>query len=838
MPFSCYICPKEFGTVNDYITHLRNIHVLIPPCSLRCNCGGCIRTFSDYNALRKHLKRSHEELLVCIEEEVTPQLCDDTEFDSDLPEVDPDESVYNDPPAVDEFRVSQAAFKFLLTLTSNSIPLSTTEFVKNSAREMINDIVTYLEESTKQVLLKKGLFDDPESVTLMEKFNGWKNPFSGIDSHYKLQSYMKSKNILVQSQPHSFEKRWDSTSQGRNFSGNCLQTQIENLFYYIPIADTLTMVLQQRQSLDLIIESQTSKSSRNLYEDWFDGENGQKMQNYAKQNYPESIHIFLQLYFDEVETVNPLGSKTGIHKVGAFYFVVKNFPPAANSSLHNIHLLALANAHDLKTYTCDPVLEVILQELQTLHDVGFQFAAEGKQYNIRVFLAQIVGDNLGMHALMGFTENFSKSNYPCDLCLINQEEMQNVFRENMFKLRTKELYDQHVHELQAGRLTVSECGIKRASVLTKLPYYHPMQNESADPMHDCFEGILPREMKWFLHHIIYECKAITVIELNRRIKCTDFGNESDRPSSLLESRLKTEDSALGQRSAQMLTLFYFLPLLLADVIRKVDPEKLRLYCLLRKILEIVLSPCLSPTELAYMADLIEEHHCLIRLIFPEKKLIFKHHRMVHYPRLVNASGPLLRMMVMRFEAKHNFFKRVSNITCNFKNICYSLAQRHQIAHAMNWTLFTPLKGSVEVGRGQCLLVSDLEYSNLLPASVNPAIDVFIPKKVCVYGQNYYCKATVLVDCDDEGQPSFGLIEQICIQGDDIFLIMKKWVVHEFSPHLHSFGCSLSDEVSCVKISELMDYKPFFVTSCANAECRYTHIVLRHNLCSDNVHNLL
>ena len=86
---------------------------------------------------------------------------------------------------------------------------------------------------------------------------------------------------------------------------------------------------------------------------------------------------------------------------------------------------------------------------------------------------------------MGFTENFNKSNYPCDLCFVNQDEMQNILHENMFKPRTEALYDQHIHELQASGLTVSECGIKEHKDL------HHILNESADATHDCFSGILP-----------------------------------------------------------------------------------------------------------------------------------------------------------------------------------------------------------------------------------------------------------------------------------------------------------------------------------------------------------
>ena len=66
---------------------------------------------------------------------------------------------------------------------------------------------------------------------------------------------------------------------------------------------------------------------------------------------------------------------------------------------------------------------------------------------IRCFLAQIVGDNLGIHAYLGYTENFSRSNFLCDLGLVNQDEMQNVFLENKLNPRTKDIFDEHVDQL-------------------------------------------------------------------------------------------------------------------------------------------------------------------------------------------------------------------------------------------------------------------------------------------------------------------------------------------------------------------------------------------------------
>lgn len=41
-------------------------------------------------------------------------------------------------------------------------------------------------------------------------------------------------------------------------------------------------------------------------------------------------------------------------------------------------------------------------------------------------------------------------------------------------------------------------------------------------------------------------------------------------------------------------------------------------------------------------------------------------------------GPVKLLWCMRFEAKHQYFKRVAHIMCNFKNVSYTLSKRHQL----------------------------------------------------------------------------------------------------------------------------------------------------------------
>lgn len=50
------------------------------------------------------------------------------------------------------------------------------------------------------------------------------------------------------------------------------------------------------------------------------------------------------------QQIPSLGSKCEIHKVGALYFLLRNLSPKFNSTLMNIHLVALFHAYDLTKY--------------------------------------------------------------------------------------------------------------------------------------------------------------------------------------------------------------------------------------------------------------------------------------------------------------------------------------------------------------------------------------------------------------------------------------------------------------------------------------------------------
>lgn len=172
----------------------------------------------------------------------------------------------------------------------------------------------------------------------------------------------------------------------------------------------------------------------------------------------------LELYYDEFECASPLGSKKGIHKVGCLYFILRNLPPSLNSALMNIHLVSLFYAQDTKKYGIDEILKPLVKDLKILETSGI--AVPFAKFPVFGTLAQITGDNLGMHSILGFLESF-RANYFCRFCLIDQSSAQFVFSKDdpCLTLRSPILNNQHYNNLVDDPTLTSSFGIKRKSIL-------------------------------------------------------------------------------------------------------------------------------------------------------------------------------------------------------------------------------------------------------------------------------------------------------------------------------------------------------------------------------------
>lgn len=153
-----------------------------------------------------------------------------------------------------------------------------------------------------------------------------------------------------------------------------------------------------------------SKEKIESFLGFFDGE-------YCKNHplFSNEMSVPLIFYNDDCETVNPLGSKVAVHKLGFLYFTIKSLPPQLLSRLLSHFLVAVYKSDDVKTYGIGSILLLVIKELKDLEVNGISLNTLHFKGKMRLSVAQFCGDNLGLNALLGFTKCFS-SNYSCRKC--------------------------------------------------------------------------------------------------------------------------------------------------------------------------------------------------------------------------------------------------------------------------------------------------------------------------------------------------------------------------------------------------------------------------------------
>ncbi|KAK0149551.1 hypothetical protein N1851_009707 [Merluccius polli] len=337
-------------------------------------------------------------------------------------------------------------------------------------------------------------------------FEKLENPFTSLNTESKRNVFFEKKWKTVQPVEKVLGVRFENRKN--RSTGTYDQVVVTNKFAYVQILQTLQSILENPNLRDMLTSSHTPKD--NVY---FDLKDGLYMKRHPLFS-TDSCALQIQLFYDDFETSNPLGSKKGIHKLGGIYFTLRNFPPKVNSTLVNIHLCALFHAQDIKTYGFDAILQPIVSDLKMLETDGIKVPA--LKGPVHGSIVQVTGDNLGIHSLFGLVESFIARNC-CRFCLLEKSHFQNVFCEDAESVifRTKAMHEEHCHTAQTNPQLTHVYGVKRSCLLNSLQYFHTVENYSVDIMHDVLEGVGQFELKLVLEYV--QVNFITAREMARRI---------------------------------------------------------------------------------------------------------------------------------------------------------------------------------------------------------------------------------------------------------------------------------------------------------------------------------
>lgn len=113
----------------------------------------------------------------------------------------------------------------------------------------------------------------------------------------------------------------------------------------------------------------------------------------------------------------------------------------------------------------------------------------------------ILGDNLGLNTLLGFSESFS-SNYYCRICRCDKKQAAFDIFDNKTLLRNVTNY-----AIDADN---TDFGVKELCFLNQLDTFHVTKNIVCDIMHDIYEGICRYEIAQILYQFIFVNKYFSL----------------------------------------------------------------------------------------------------------------------------------------------------------------------------------------------------------------------------------------------------------------------------------------------------------------------------------------
>ncbi|XP_073694457.1 uncharacterized protein [Garra rufa] len=449
MGYICFKCKKTVGVnVRFLFSHLRRMHNVHSSSSyFECCQEGCHRTFNYSRSFKRHLLQHHVEG----EEEEPSQsthiperlnfMSDPTpltshsqifeEEDNDAEDYTADDMVWDE---LEQKTLTDKVALFLSKLRAkSSMTLSTVNFVFQQTSSLVSDIVGALQRQTMTFLQATGQSEIPEARQLNLHFENAAKAFQCLDTEHKQMKYFVQSGYLVQpvEQPLpgvSYTQQRDSQT------GTVKQVAVQDTFQRIPLRPLLKLILQSPGTMEKITEWKRKISDSKSLDD---------TTVLRTSVCPSEPSVPLLLYNDDCEMVNPLGSKTSVHKLGLIYFTLKCLPPECLSSLDSHFLLAVYKADDAKTYGIDAVLKSVVDDINDLGTNGVEVDTAHFKGTLKIWVAQICGDNLGLNSILGYTKSFS-GNSVCRWCRVKKPLMRTQTMEDPLLLRNK---DGHLSDL-------------------------------------------------------------------------------------------------------------------------------------------------------------------------------------------------------------------------------------------------------------------------------------------------------------------------------------------------------------------------------------------------------
>ena len=819
MLFKCAYCNVVKFTTKKYLTHLELSHQHQANFVVGCAQDQCQKQFRTVHALRRHLYRCHPAVIKndCSATPVEDTVTDDEDEEPVSPDSEEDL-------AADDRNISLNSLLTGLETHLASFVLKVQEhhvLPKVVQQTIIHDVkflLTFFAENFRDVIRyhlqeKNICIEGDDFQALMSDEHLMDCAFQNILTDRRFFNYCRDNIGLVE--PVEI----------------CLGTvnNTKQSFQYVPILDVLKFILQKRDILDLILNYHHTVSSQGHISDYKDG-NLYRSHPLFGQACP-SLQIFL--YVDEFEVVNPLGSKKGVHKLTAVYFTLGNLPPKYRSQLKFIYLCILVRHKFIQgRFTYADILKPLITDLNKLSREGIVVENDGQCIQFKGGVAAVSADNLSANSLAGFQCSFSCGRI-CRFCMTLFQDVPSVCSEEETIVRTKETHSYHLQAIQENSsISTTTYGVAGKCALSDLDYFNVITCFPPDIMHDVLEGVIPLLLKLLL--LTFHSQNIVSIQtFNAELEHFEFGRNDKAAKPIKTSLASLQSGVLRGKAIERWCLFRLLPFLIGEYIDE-DNQCWKLYLKCREIVDIIFAPSVNKQGLYHLRLMIQEFLENFCLLFPGK-CTPKFHYMVHYPRLIADFGPLRCLWCMRFEAKHQYFKKVASVVCNFKNIAGTLASRHQMKQCYDYSSFDhhPQNATSNGGRNVPLrsLCKETKDAILSVCGIDsdecPTEEAWKVQNLTIDNVQYSMKDFFVIDLlHEEEIPIFVKISTILKFRSQWVLCGKVYVPKFFNSHLHAYCVESTDVWQAFHPGEEYDYHPLDSYS-HNDE---SYITLHHHVC--------
>ena len=259
-------------------------------------------------------------------------------------------------------------------------------------------------------------------------------------------------------------------------------------------------------------------------------------------------------------------------------------------------------------------------------------------------------------------------------------------------------------------------------------------------------------------------------------------------------------------------------------------ESERILLVVRESAAVIWTPVISRSSLGYLQMLIEDFVTQFMHLFPGRMTPNLHY-LLHYPQLIATFGPPRALWCMRFEAKHQHFKRLASICNNYKNICLSLAVRHQLHQCWQFSSVDILSQDAE-SRGKMVVpFTSLPYCfrekilHMVSGTVDSVTHVQKVTSLAMDSVKYKVgDVFVLALLHAESIPLFFKVT-LTVKTDRWLLCGYLLVCNKFCTHLHAYQVT-EGEWWVSAVGEMLDHHPLDEYTAESGE---KYVVMRYQV---------